>query len=108
MDRRSRLGIGLLESTTDDDLTLPTTVHFVAVRAPLDPVRPTGSSWAKDLAVLTGWNEKPRIIDWTSVERSLGLRLPRDYKQLAETFGAGTFDDNFDLCVPGSAMRTST
>ncbi|MFE6750787.1 hypothetical protein ACFVGM_33380 [Kitasatospora purpeofusca] len=36
------------------------------------------------------------------MERKLGLRLPRDYKLLAETFGAGTFDDNLELCAPGS------
>ncbi|MFJ8746532.1 SMI1/KNR4 family protein [Embleya sp. NPDC127516] len=97
----SWLGVGLLENTTDDP-GVTATVNLVAVRALLNPVHPAGSSWVAELAALTGWSGERRVIDWESVERKLGLRLPRDYKQLAETFGAGTFDDNLWLCVPGS------
>lgn len=100
--KQTWLGVGLLNSTTDDDLTATTAVSLVAVRAPLSPVRPTRSSWAAELAALTGWSGDRRVVDWPSVERKLGLRLPRDYKQLAETFGAGTFDDDTHLCAPGS------
>ncbi|GCD96194.1 hypothetical protein EHYA_03878 [Embleya hyalina] len=96
---RSWLGVGLL---ADDDCASGEGARPAAVRAPLHPVRPAGSSWAEDLAALTGWRRPPRIVDWEAAERALGLRLPDDYKQLAEVFGAGSFDDNLDLRVPGS------
>ncbi|MFD9592373.1 SMI1/KNR4 family protein [Kitasatospora sp. NPDC059973] len=59
-------------------------------------------SWADEVVALTGWRKERRLLDWESVERELGLRLPLDYKQLAETFGAGTFDDDLDICAPGA------
>ncbi|WP_329377254.1 SMI1/KNR4 family protein [Streptomyces sp. NBC_01351] len=30
-------------------------------------------------------------IDWDTVENTLGMRLPQDYKRLAATYGPGTF-----------------
>ncbi|WP_329491873.1 SMI1/KNR4 family protein [Kitasatospora sp. NBC_01246] len=63
-------------------------------------MEPAEPSWAEELAALTGWSGDRRPLDWEAVERELGLCLPRDYKLLAETFGAGTFDDDVDLCVP--------
>jgi hypothetical protein len=98
--RHSWLGVGLLKSTTGDDPALATDVRLVAVRAPL--ARPARSSWAGDLAALTGWSGHRRTVDRQSAERELGLRLPHDYKRLAETFGAGTFDDHLHLCAPGA------
>ncbi|MEU9131839.1 hypothetical protein AB0D08_27665 [Kitasatospora sp. NPDC048540] len=65
-------------------------------------VNPAEPSWAEEVAALTGWSGDRWLVDWESAERELGLRLPRDYKLLAETFGAGTFDDILSLCVPGS------
>ncbi|MFD7731056.1 SMI1/KNR4 family protein [Kitasatospora phosalacinea] len=58
--------------------------------------------WVEELAALAGWSGGRRPIEWESAERELGLRLPQDYKLLGDTFGAGTFDDNLDFCVPGS------
>ncbi|MEU6237707.1 SMI1/KNR4 family protein [Kitasatospora sp. NPDC047058] len=72
-----------------------------AHRAAQEPAEP---SWAERLAALTGWRAERQTFDWASVERDLGLRLPRDYKLLAETFGDGTFDDNLDFCVPGPSQ----
>ena len=65
-------------------------------------MEPAESSWAEQLVALTGWRGDRRPLSWESAEEKLGLRLPRDYKLLAEAFGAGTFDDNLDLCVPSS------
>ncbi|MFB8242854.1 SMI1/KNR4 family protein [Kitasatospora purpeofusca] len=95
---RSWLGVGLLKGVGGAAPAL------TAVAAPNPAIR-TGaaeSSWADELAALTGWQGPRRPVDWESAERKLGLRLPRDYKQLVETFGAGTFDDNLELCAPGS------
>jgi hypothetical protein len=32
-------------------------------------------------------------IDWTTIEESVGLRLPSDYKAIVEAYGPGVFDD---------------
>ncbi len=64
---------------------------------------PEGSSWAERLCVLTGWEPVPRpAVDWRAAEAELGTPLPRDYKEIVDLFGTGTFDDYVDLLVPGA------
>jgi hypothetical protein len=38
--------------------------------------------------------------DWAEVERQLGTALPADFKQLAEIYGPGEFDETFTLHAP--------
>ncbi|MFI0242453.1 SMI1/KNR4 family protein [Streptomyces sp. NPDC016845] len=38
--------------------------------------------------------------DWAAAERTLGTRLPDDYKRLVETYGRGDFWDALCLCTP--------
>lgn len=45
-----------------------------------------------------GWRE----VDWESVERSLGLPLPQDYKDFVATYGPGTFDDFLHIFLPAA------
>lgn len=42
----------------------------------------------------------PREVDWAAAERELGIALPADYKELAERFGPGIFDDYIALWLP--------
>ena len=44
-------------------------------------------------------------IDWDAARAALGVELPRDYAQLAQRYGAGTFDDGIGLHVPGHPNR---
>ncbi|MFG2291722.1 histone-like nucleoid-structuring protein Lsr2 [Streptomyces sp. NPDC048603] len=44
--------------------------------------------------------EKPMTIDWTSVESALGMALPADYRQLADRYGPGRFNDYLSLFHP--------
>ncbi|MYW46111.1 SMI1/KNR4 family protein [Streptomyces sp. SID161] len=39
--------------------------------------------------------------DWAAVEEQLGTELPRDYKELVDTYGGGLFDANIWLLEPG-------
>ena len=39
--------------------------------------------------------------DWPAIEAELGTRLPSDYKDIVDLFGAGSFDEYFELAVPG-------
>ncbi|MFI5533971.1 SMI1/KNR4 family protein [Kitasatospora sp. NPDC051853] len=68
--------------------------------------KPAEQSWVERVAALTGWCRDRRPLDRESVERALGLQLPQDYRLLAETFGAGTFDDNLDLRAPAARYLT--
>ncbi|MFG1959611.1 hypothetical protein [Nonomuraea sp. NPDC049028] len=43
----------------------------------------------------------PRSRNWESVENELGTPLPADYKQLADIYGAGVFDEEIWLLEPG-------
>lgn len=43
-----------------------------------------------------GW----RAVDWASVEQSLGLPLPQDYKDFIAVYGPGTFDDFLHIFLP--------
>jgi hypothetical protein len=38
--------------------------------------------------------------DWADVERQIGTVLPADFKQLAEIYGPGEFDETFTLHAP--------
>ena len=40
------------------------------------------------------------MYDWESCEATLGTRLPSDYKQLAETYGFGSFYSELGVWVP--------
>ncbi|MFD8914940.1 SMI1/KNR4 family protein [Streptomyces sp. NPDC059575] len=42
-----------------------------------------------------------RNVEWTDVERTLGVPLPADYKQLVRTYGGGLFGDLVWLLEPG-------
>ncbi|MEU4037384.1 hypothetical protein [Streptomyces collinus] len=63
---------------------------------------PQDASWAEKLRIVTGWEPitKPRV-DWAAIEADLGTRLPSDYKEVVDLFGAGSFDEYFELAVPG-------
>ncbi|MFF8595221.1 hypothetical protein ACF061_28010 [Streptomyces sp. NPDC015220] len=63
---------------------------------------PQGASWAEKLRILTGWEPIPGPrVDWPAIEADLGTRLPSDYKEVVDLFGAGSFDEYFELAVPG-------
>ncbi|MFF4350226.1 hypothetical protein [Streptomyces sp. NPDC001530] len=77
----------------------PRGVVVVAHRA----VLPSGTGWAQRLAAATGWETRHQSrIDWTAAESALGTALPNDYKEIADLFGAGSFDGYLDLLVPGA------
>ncbi|MER6401183.1 SMI1/KNR4 family protein [Kitasatospora sp. NPDC001603] len=95
------LGVGLLKGARGGAPDLAAVVNALGILDSAAPVTPAESPRAEDLVALTGWRGGRRKVDWAPVERKLGVRLPQDYKLLAETFGAGTFDDTLDLCVPG-------
>lgn len=42
----------------------------------------------------------PPAADWADVERRLGHPLPADYKELADTYGNGQFDEHIRLWGP--------
>ncbi|MGV9338135.1 SMI1/KNR4 family protein [Streptomyces sp. NPDC003688] len=42
-----------------------------------------------------------RNVEWADVERTLGIPLPADYKQLVQTYGGGLFVDLIWLLEPG-------
>ncbi|WP_327278951.1 MULTISPECIES: histone-like nucleoid-structuring protein Lsr2 [unclassified Streptomyces] len=44
-------------------------------------------------------------IDWDTVEATLGMRLPQDYKQLAATYGPGAFYDYLHLYHPAGVTE---
>lgn len=70
--------------------------------SPAHDAFPQGHSWAQKLRTLTG--SAPRStpgVDWPAVETVLGTPLPRDYKEVVDLFGAGSFDEYVDLLVPG-------
>jgi hypothetical protein len=48
----------------------------------------------------------PTRPDWVGVETRLGLRLPRDYQALVETYGCGKFDEYLVVYTPGSPYDT--
>ncbi|WP_327137422.1 hypothetical protein OG585_27510 [Streptomyces sp. NBC_01340] len=63
---------------------------------------PEGASWAEKLRIATGWEPIPGPrVDWPAIEADLGTRLPGDYKEIVDLFGAGSFDEYFHLAVPG-------
>ena len=43
--------------------------------------------------------------DWDSVEATLGVRLPSDYKWLVERYGPGSFDEFLYVFQPGSPVE---
>ncbi|MFI6063059.1 hypothetical protein [Streptomyces sp. NPDC051286] len=63
---------------------------------------PQGASWAEKLRIVTGWEPIPGPrVDWPAIEADLGTQLPSDYKEIVDLFGAGSFDEYFELAVPG-------
>ncbi|GLF97161.1 hypothetical protein [Streptomyces yaizuensis] len=63
---------------------------------------PADASWAGKLRAVTGWEPMgPPTVDWDAVEAELGTALPGDYKEIADLFGEGSFDEYVDLIVPG-------
>jgi hypothetical protein len=96
---RNRLvGCGLVASSGG-----PRIVAVIAHRE--DPAAagfPQGASWAEKLRLVTGWEPIPGPrVDWSAIEADLGTRLPSDYKEVVDLFGAGSFDEYVDLAVPG-------
>nr|WSZ98596.1 SMI1/KNR4 family protein [Streptomyces sp. NBC_00857] len=47
----------------------------------------------------------PRPKDWQQVESQVGASLPKDYKQLVDAYGGGSFDDSIWLLEPWCANR---
>jgi hypothetical protein len=41
-------------------------------------------------------------VDWSAAERDLGIRLPKDYQHLVDTYGLGCFDDFLWLLHPAA------
>lgn len=88
------------------EIARPEGIHPVVVvatrRADTNKVFPQGYSWAERLRTLTNWvpGSVPAV-DWPAVETTLGTGLPRDYKEVVDLFGAGSFDEYIDLHVPG-------
>ncbi|CCB77016.1 protein of unknown function [Streptantibioticus cattleyicolor NRRL 8057 = DSM 46488] len=62
-----------------------------------------GSVGAETLARLTAMippGVTPRPKHWATVEVRLGTPLPRDYKELIDTYGGGQFDFHISLLEP--------
>ncbi|WP_433221377.1 hypothetical protein [Microtetraspora malaysiensis] len=59
---------------------------------------PSAVSWITELIPP---RTTPRSRSWESVENELGTPLPADYKQLADIYGAGIFDEEIWLLEPG-------
>jgi hypothetical protein len=57
-------------------------------------------SAVEQLVTLVAPPPEPFSYDWADVERQLGTMLPADFKQLAETYGPGEFDETFALHAP--------
>lgn len=53
----------------------------------------TDATWVERVVAVTGWVGEAHAVDWAAVEARLGIRLPGDYKQLAEIFGYGASTD---------------
>ncbi|MFE6904418.1 hypothetical protein ACFVFJ_47890 [Streptomyces sp. NPDC057717] len=96
--RNRWVGCGLVASPDG-----PRSVVVIAHRE--DPAAagfPDGASWAEKLRIVTGWEPIPGPrVDWPAIEADLGTRLPNDYKEVVDLFGAGSFDEYFELAVPG-------
>lgn len=66
---------------------------------------PETSSWTERLCALTGWESTGRpAVDWQAAEAALGTALPRDYKEIIDVFGPGSFDGYVDLLVPNGQV----
>jgi hypothetical protein len=58
-------------------------------------------TWIDNIIAATGWAATERHdFDWAAAEEKLGLRLPTDYKELAEIFGPGMFGAWVGLMLP--------
>ncbi|MFK3730248.1 SMI1/KNR4 family protein [Streptomyces sp. NPDC088090] len=77
-------------------------------RSPADDL-PEGTTWLGGVVAATGRDlaAARHPVDWADAEARLGTALPADYKQLAEVFGEGAFDDHLRLYVPGSDAHGS-
>jgi hypothetical protein len=63
----------------------------------------------EDLAKRLGVGvEASNSFDWVAVEASVGLKLPDDYKRLAEIFPAGWFQGFVGLIRPGDVDGSET
>ena len=47
----------------------------------------------------------PAPADWPAARAALGTDLPHDFVELADTYGAGTFDAGVGILVPGHPNR---
>ena len=58
-------------------------------------------TWIDRIIAVTGHTGTERhVYDWAAAEQQLGVRLPTDYKELAETFGPGMFGEWLELMLP--------
>ncbi|MET8582235.1 hypothetical protein ABZX39_15300 [Streptomyces collinus] len=96
--RNRWIGCGLVTSPHG-----PRAVAVIAHREdPASAGFPKGASWTEKLRIVTGWEPIPGPrVDWPTIEADLGTRLPSDYKEVVNLFGAGSFDEYFELAVPG-------
>ncbi|MEU9200812.1 SMI1/KNR4 family protein [Streptomyces sp. NPDC048332] len=59
-------------------------------------------SWVDRVVAVTHWpdDRSAAAVDRAAVEARLGTALPGDYKELADRFGYGEFDDHLGLLLP--------
>jgi hypothetical protein len=62
------------------------------------PERPE-NKFAELTGIISCDPRKVTAVDWPAMERSLGIKLPSDYKQFAQKYGPGTFLD-IAIAVP--------
>ncbi|MFD8193104.1 SMI1/KNR4 family protein [Streptomyces wuyuanensis] len=99
------VGCGMVRG--DGGTTCPV-VLVAERRLPALDELPTDASCVDKLVAVTGWDPHHRSeIDWAAAEARLGTSLPSDYKDLAERFGRGGFDDYLDVQTPGGIIETA-
>ena len=99
------IGCGITRSGNEDRVVL-----LLADRiTPAAQSLPEGLSWVERIVAITGWADgrhqpAPHAVDWTAVEQRLGTALPDDYKQIAEIFGCGAFNEYLQIYVPDAQL----
>ncbi|MFV6030349.1 SMI1/KNR4 family protein [Streptomyces sp. NPDC056264] len=53
------------------------------------------------LAIVPAPDEHRRMRSWDEVERTIGVALPCDYKELVHVYGGGNWDDYLHVLEPG-------
>ncbi|WP_432025729.1 hypothetical protein [Streptomyces sp. 1222.5] len=103
--RHRWIGCGLVASPHG-----PRTVAVIAHREdPASAGFPEGATWAEKLCIVTGWEPTPGPrVDWPAIEADLGTRLPTDYKEIVDLFGAGSSTSTSNSLCPAVLESTAT